>query len=372
LFRDFIDRIFRRNGVGLAPGEIAPPEADSQMPPTLFGFVIHVSGKHQIWIALMAVLLFIADTVPLEVQRRLVNSAVKGGDLKIVLFLAILFAVLALVQGLLKIGLNLYRNWTGESAVRWLRNEISRVAQRPESVLPSGKAGGVEIAMIVAEVDPIGGFVGSSISDPILQIGVLVSVFGYLIYIQPLMALVGILVFVPQCFLVPMMQGAINRRVKARIWVMRKISVMLVDTTERDDKTNHFESKHVDQVFRLNMSIYKFKFVLNFIMNGLSAIGTAVVLGIGGYLVVQGQTEIGTVVAFVSGLAKITDPWGDLVNWYRDFRVIQARYHLVANAMRSVETGNTDSPPALAPKLAKKPRKTTAPEITPSQQHPGE
>ncbi|GLS21872.1 hypothetical protein GCM10007874_48890 [Labrys miyagiensis] len=320
----------------MSPHEIPRTTPDSQMPPSLFGFVIRVSGKHQIWIGLLAVLLFIADTVPLEVQRRLVNSAVKGGDFKIVLMLAILFAVRALVQGLLKIGLNLYRNWAGESAVRWLRNEISLVAQQPDSALPSGKAGGVEIAMVVAEVDPIGGFVGSSFSDPILQSGVLISVFGYLIYLQPLMALVGILVFLPQCFLVPWMQGAINRRVGARIWVLRKISVMLVDTVRRDESTNHSQSRRVDQVFRLNMSIYKLKFALNFAMNWLSALGTAVILGIGGYLVVNGQTEIGTVVAFVSGLAKINDPWGDLVNWYRDYRVIQARYHLVASAMRTV------------------------------------
>lgn len=327
-----------RNGAEVSPHEIPRMTPDSRMPPSLFGFVIRVSGKHQIWIGLLAVLLFIADTVPLEVQRRLVNSAVKGGDFKTVLMLAILFAVLALVQGLLKIGLNLYRNWAGESAVRWLRNEISRVAQQPDSVLPSGKAGGIEISMIVAEVDPIGGFVGSSFSDPILQSGVLISVFGYLIYLQPLMALVGILVFLPQCFLVPWMQGAINRRVGARIWVLRKISVMLVNTVKRDESTNHSQSRRVDQVFRLNMGIYKLKFALNFAMNWLSSLGTAVVLGIGGYLVVQGQTEVGTVVAFVSGLAKINDPWGDLVNWYRDYRVIQARYHLVASAMRSVGT----------------------------------
>lgn len=332
--------ILRRGGVKARPHEIPhTPE----MPETLFGFVMRVSGRHQIWIALLAVLLFIADTIPLEVQRRLVNAAVKGGNFRNVLTLAILFAVLALVQGLLKIGLNLYRNWTGESAVRWLRNQISSVAQRPDSALPSGKAGGVEIAMVVAEVDPIGGFVGSSISDPILQSGILLSVFGYLVYLQPLMALVALLVFLPQCFLVPLMQGAINRRVGARIWILRKISIMLVDTVRRDDKTNNSQSKRVDQVFGLNMSIYELKFVLNFIMNGLSALGTAVILGIGGYLVVEGKTEIGTVVAFVSGLAKINDPWGDLVNWYRDYRVIQARYRLVASALRTVDAPSSTS-----------------------------
>lgn len=252
--------------------------------------------------------------------------------------LAIVFAALTFLQGLIKIGLNLYRNWIGESAVRWLRNEISHVAQRPDSVLPSGKTGGVEIAMVVAEVDPIDGFVGASLSDPILQIGILLSVFSYLIYLQPLMALVGILVFLPQCFLVPLIQGAINRRVGARIWVLRKISVMLVDTAERDETTNHSQSRRIDQVFRLNMSIFRLKFVLNFAMNWLNSLGTAIILGIGGYLVVQGRTEIRTVVAFVSGLAKINDPWSDLVNWYRDYRVIQARYRLVASAMRNADT----------------------------------
>jgi ABC-type multidrug transport system fused ATPase/permease subunit len=304
------------------------------MPPTLFGLVMRVSGKHQVWLSLLSVLLFLADTAPIEVQRRLINAAVRGGDVKAVLVLAALFAGLALAQGLLKFGLNIYRSWVGESAVRWLRNEISLLAPSA-TALPSDKAGGVEIAMIVAEADPIGSFVGSSFSEPLLQSGVLLAVFGYLVYLQPLMALVGILVFLPQCILVPLMQGAINRRVGARIWVLRKISVALVDTEARSEATSSAQSRRVEQVFQLNMGIYEFKFALNFVMNLLSSIGTAVILGLGGYYVIQGHTEIGTVVAFVSGLSKITAPWGDLVNWFRDYRVTHARYRLVVSALHT-------------------------------------
>jgi ABC-type bacteriocin/lantibiotic exporter with double-glycine peptidase domain len=98
---------------------------------------------------------------------------------------------------------------------------------------------------------------------------------------------------------------------------------------ERSRTTNQAQELRVEHVFQLNMGIYKFKFTLNFVMNILTALGTAVILGLGGYYVIVGQTEIGTVVAFVSGLSKITSPWGDLVNWYRDFRVTQERYRLV-------------------------------------------
>ncbi|MGC4056878.1 MAG: hypothetical protein QM743_01995 [Chitinophagaceae bacterium] len=156
-------------------------------------------------------MLFVADTVPLEVQRRLVNAAVKGGDVYNVLILAMMFAALTFLQGLIKMGLNLYRNWIGKSAVRWLRrNEISHVAQHPQLQTAFGLAGGVEIAMVVAEVDPIGGFVGASLSDPILQMSSLVYRMGYLIYLQPLMALVGVLSVSAAMFLVPLMQGRLT------------------------------------------------------------------------------------------------------------------------------------------------------------------
>jgi ABC-type bacteriocin/lantibiotic exporter with double-glycine peptidase domain len=53
------------------------------------------------------------------------------------------------------------------------------------------------------------------------------------------------------------------------------------------------------------------------------------ILGVAGVMVTAGKTDIGTMVAFAAGLAKINDPWGDLVTWYRDYRVVNARCRLV-------------------------------------------
>ena len=39
--------------------------------------------------------------------------------------------------------------------------------------------------MAVAEAEPIGGFVGMAISEPLLQAGILVSVIGYMTYLEP-------------------------------------------------------------------------------------------------------------------------------------------------------------------------------------------
>jgi hypothetical protein len=54
---------------------------------------------------------------------------------------------------------------------------------------------------------------------------------------------------------------------------------------------------------------------------------------VGGWYAVQGRLEVGTVVAFVSGLGKVNDPWGDIVNWYREMVVVRVRYRLVAEAI---------------------------------------
>lgn len=86
------------------------------------------------------------------------------------------------------------------------------------------------------------------------------------------------------------------------------------------------------KVFGLNMGIYKLKFSMNFLMNLMTQIGTASILALGGYFVVTGRTEIGTVVAVLSGLSKINDPWGDLVTWYRDLQATRVKYGLVRDS----------------------------------------
>ena len=67
----------------------------------------------------------------------------------------------------------------------------------------------------------------------------------------------------------------------------------------------------------------------------LALTGLAIVaaLCLGGWYVVHGQTEVGTVVAFVSGLSTIHDPWGDLVTWVQDFMVTSRKYELIASAV---------------------------------------
>jgi len=42
------------------------------------------------------------------------------------------------------------------------------------------------------------------------------------------------------------------------------------------------------------------------------------------------------VVAFISGIGRLNDPWGDLVNYFRDINVTQIKYRLLADAVNEL------------------------------------
>lgn len=310
--------------------------AGVRLSPSLGRFIWEVSGPHQLALSALSVLVFLLSTAPLEVQRRMVNDAFKGGQFQPILALALAYVGLAIAEGAVKLAMNVYRGWVSETTVRSLRRTVHLLLREASSDRVAADALGIETSMMLAEAEPIGGFVGVSVSEPMMQGGLLLAVFGYMTYLEPLMALVALLVFCPQIVFVPLMQHAINLRVARRISALREVSVAMMGEPGAHFHVGQDLDVRIDDVFALNMGIYKLKFSMNFLMNLLHHSGTAGVLAAGGWFVVHGQTEVGTVVAFVSGLAKINDPWGDLVNWFRDLTATATKYDLIAQAVNAI------------------------------------
>ena len=297
--------------------------------------VWHLSAADQIWAAFLSIAVALLDTAPIEVQRRIVNAITQGHEFQPVLILTLIYGALVLVQGLTKLLLNVYRSWIAENSVRALRSFVGGLpsGREPKGNKDDVRAQGTEISIVLAETDPVGTFVGTSVSEPLLQIGILCSVFGYLAYLRPLMALIALVVLSPQFVFVPLIQRAINRKVSKRIATLRAASASMVGGSSDMRAALRRQETRFFHVFRLNMIVFKLKFSLNFMMNLSHHIGIVAILGIGGWLVVAGKTEIGTVVAFISGMQTIKDPWGDLVTWYQNLMVTRTKFRLIADAV---------------------------------------
>jgi ABC-type multidrug transport system fused ATPase/permease subunit len=329
-------------------GDALAPET---FPQGLLSFIFRISLRHQVALAALSIVVFLLSTIPLELQRRIVNDAFKGGEYRAILSLALIYASLACAEGLIKMAMNIYRNWVSENAVRTLRRTFDLLLHRLRAASEDPEALGIETAMMLSEAEPIGSFIGVSVSEPLLQGGVLLSVFGYMVWLQPSMAFVAAVVFAPQLVMVPLMQKAINRRVSQRILTLRAVSVGIIADPSGGSVAGSTRDQRIDKIFSLNMGIYKLKFSMNFIMNLLHHMGTAGVLAVGGWFVVQGKTEVGTVVAFVSGLAKINDPWGDIVNWFRDLMVTETKYDMISGTVIDLATREAPDPDPLDMKV---------------------
>jgi ABC-type bacteriocin/lantibiotic exporter with double-glycine peptidase domain len=305
------------------------------LPRTIIAYALRRTGHHQIGLAVLSVAVFLLSAAPLELQRRIVNTVVDHGPLTSVLWLAGAYAAVALVEQSLKLALNVYRGWVAESTVRTLRTTAGGTAEA------AGRADamdtGVEVAVILEEVEPIGGFTGVSVSEPLLQSGILVSVISYMLYLDVTLTLVALAFFLPQLVFVPLLQRAINRRAQSRILTKRGLSGDIVRTAASGDDW-HWSREPIGRVFTLNMGIYKLKYSMNLLMNLMHHSAVAVALGLGGWFALEGRVEVGTVLAIVGGMGKLNDPWGDLVNWAREFSVVEVKYRLFVAAIDRLTT----------------------------------
>jgi len=289
----------------------------------LYRYIWKSSARHQVLLSLLAVALFLIELVPLELQRRIVNSAVEGKGFNLVGQLCLVYAGVVLAQGGLKLVMNVYRGAVSERAIQRLRTQMTRSGASTE---------GVKISVIVSEVESVGGFVGTSFSEPILNAGILLSILGYMLFTQPWMALVALAIFLPQMLFVPFLQKAINARTKRRIETLRALSEDIVEDAGESPGagTKRTFQRRIAGIYRLNMEIFRRKFGMNFLMNLLYQLGIAGILAVGGWLLLQGRTDVGAIVAFISGLSRMNDPWGDLVDFFRNLTNTGVKYRMIA------------------------------------------
>jgi ABC-type bacteriocin/lantibiotic exporter with double-glycine peptidase domain len=88
------------------------------------------------------------------------------------------------------------------------------------------------------------------------------------------------------------------------------------------------------------MEIFRLKFTMNFLMNLMHHWAIAGILLIGGWFVIEGRTEVGTIVAFISGLDRVKDPWGDLVNYFRELTGARIKYNLLSSVVNGGDTAS--------------------------------
>lgn len=297
----------------------------------LFRFVVRMSGRHQIALVALSLVIAALNVAPLELQRRIVDDAIAPGDVELLLWLAGFYFGAIVALGGLKLFLRLYQGWLAEGTILYCRRHLTALwhERRPAEADDRGEDDGAAVSIVRAEIEAVGGFVGEGFSEPAGQAGVLVAVLTYMVIVEPQIAIMSLIFILPQLLLTPLVQRRLNRLTERRLELLRKVSEQVLGL---DADADDFKSL-TSRVYRNRVLFFFWKFASKAALNFMNALAPLAALGYGGYLVIQGETELGVVVAFTTGFARLSDPIRQLIAYYRTAAETSVKHDLIAKWM---------------------------------------
>lgn len=207
-----------------------------KMPRSVYRYILERSTWQQVVVVTLTLALLPLAPIPLELQRRMLDDAVAGKDFDLLLWLGMLYLGALFLAAALKFAMRYQREIISARIVRKLRYSVYYYTHAPDSreALTNEVDEGAVVSMMSSEVEKLGGFAGSAISGPLFEIGTLVSILGYMFYVEPLVASIGVALYTPQLILVPYLQSIMNRLAQKKALEVRKLGNFIVDTPEDD------------------------------------------------------------------------------------------------------------------------------------------
>jgi ABC-type bacteriocin/lantibiotic exporter with double-glycine peptidase domain len=297
----------------------------------LYRAIWRVSWRRQLLLIVLSLAIAALAAVPLNFQKDIINELTAAEiDADKLAFMATgMFGVILLSLSL-KWLMGYRASLLGEDVIRLIRKRIFTVAHNPDADGPD-ISGGTLTTMISAEAEELGKFCGSAFSQPVVQFGTLVSVTGFIAATQPVLGVVALCMILPQVVLVLATQVQVNRYVAERVRVLRAAGAQ-ISSPEVDalvaDVLGAF-----DRIYETRRRMFLWKLSTKFVVSALNGAGTVAVLLLGGLYVLDGRTDVGTVVAATIGLGRLQGPTTFLIAFYRQVSSTRVKFELLRNAV---------------------------------------
>ncbi len=325
-------------------------------------FVWRNSRRDQLIILALTFLSFPLVYLSLEIPKIIVNDAIDGRDFpRVVLgfefdqvpyLLLLCFAFLGMVVLIngVKWVLWIAVGMCGERMLRRMRFLLfEQVLRYRISRFRTTKPGEVIQAML-AEVEPLGGFIGEVISTPAFQ-GGLLCVYMLFIFMQDVwLGLAAISLYPIQAVIIPLLQKKVIRLNRARARNNRVLADTIGESIGNIPEifTNDTPRWHLAQLtYRLHtntmirLQLFRRKFTIKFINNFLNQLTPFFFYSIGGYLVIVGRLDFGSLVAVLAAYKDLAGPWREVLNYIQRWTDFNSRYEYVVETF----TGDGVHPP---------------------------
>ncbi len=315
-----------------------------------FSFVWRHSKRDQIFILILTVLSFPLVYISLEIPKIIINEAIEGTEFpkeilwleleQIPYLLVLCFGYLAMVVGIngIKWFMNVQIGMTGERMLRRMRYMLfERVMRFRIARFRSTKPGEV-IQSILGEIEPLGGFFGEVIATPAFQGGLLCVYVAFIFVQDAVLGLAAISLYPIQAFIIPKLQAKIVRLNKERAGNTRKLADTIGEAVNviSDVHTNDTARWHLAQASGrlhqntlIRLDLFKRKFTIKFVNNFMNHLTPFFFYSAGGYLVIRGDLDFGSLVAVLAAYKDLAAPWKAVLNYWQRWTDFNSRYVFV-------------------------------------------
>ncbi|HEX3954906.1 MAG TPA: ABC transporter transmembrane domain-containing protein [Stellaceae bacterium] len=327
-----------------------PETSGDSLEPSVYRFILRYSLRDQIYLVVVTLISFPFLYYSLDLPKLIINQAIGGkhfpvevyglslGQIPYLLLLSSVFLALVLINGWFKLHLNVRKGRVGERMLRRLRYELfQRVLRFPMHYFDRTATGQI-IAMLTAEVEPVGGFIGDALALPIAQAGTLLTIFIFMFVQNPILGAAAVSLYPVQAYFIPKMQRKIRQLGRERVRKIRTLSDRVGETiaAQIEIRTNAGArhqladiSQRLGEIYDIRFDVYNRKFFVKFINNLLNQVTPFLFYLIGGIFVISGELSFGALVAVLAAFKDLSSPWKELLDFYQNQQDVAIKYEQV-------------------------------------------
>ncbi len=317
----------------------------------LFYWVFKDNLKLQIILLLIIIVIVFARVIPLEMQKRIINDSIALRNIKGLFFYCAIYLVAITTSSALKLIINYLQAIIGENAMTAMRKELyHHIITLPLGFFRTTQPGMV-VSSLMTELSTAGSFAGMAFAVPVTNILTLLAFAGYLLWLNPKLGGITLLLYPVVVFVVPLLQKKANKANKQRVDLSRTVSSQIAESISGiheiqvhgaySQEGRKFD-KLAEKLKRIRIRWSLFRFGIKTANNYFVGLGPFVIFIFGGYLVMHGELALGSMVAFLSAQEKLYDPWKELIDFYQTYQDASVRYYRTMSYFDSVPEFSLD------------------------------
>ncbi len=272
---------------------------------------------------------------PLEMQRKIINVAINLKMLDKLYLYCGLYMGAVLIAALLKYLIYTMQAVLGQKILIDMRKEIfQHILQLPLPFFHRTQAGMI-ISSVTAELNAIAQFLGNAVAVPIASVLTFATFLGFMIYLNPTLGLLSMIIYPLELTVIPLLQRWYNRYNRKRVLTNRQITSLVNESVAGIHEVqgnasylleNNKLSRLIKRLYKVTVKLSVIKYGIKFSNNLFQSIGPLLLFLVGGYLAINGEFTIGALVAFLSAYEKVYDPWKEVIEYYQTYQDAQVRY----------------------------------------------